>query len=1133
MSLNKVYGVLLSSVRENVIKDTNAEEGAHPKKGQEIWAQMLQKAGINSSIDFVTHKKYPLDYMPSLARAHSQIQKITYEESMYYFGQCFVRFCQASGHALMLQVAGREYRDFLVGIDNLHETMRFAYPKMRSPYFLVEQEDEEGCVMIYQSQRYGFAHYVIGQLEECAVQLYKVKAKARILEEVNLPDNKGCSVKYRLNFDNLTYRRDKVRAQKSSEQQLPDVDGNSLFKLLPFSIAFDKDLVIKHVGKGVKKLLGKRCRPGMVVSSIFKLRRPLIEFNWETILRMRNVAFELEVAVNIDDMDDDTPRKEDPSPAQAAGPGPGWTSSDPTSSAPSRSEDLSPRHNGSVQSSSTHPEPGHAACPHSTSGGSTSADSASGRKSHAPGNLRSAQKSRTTGNSAQKSRTAGNSGQRSSTARNLRSAQKSRTAGHSSSAQKSRTAGHSSSAKKAAAQNGTVGQRDPPEGSSAVSEHGTSAQRGSTPGPANGAIFSAGQNGAPEHNGSCTHVISSDQADPELSHPIISVKSSEPEPNHPESAAQTSPEHPNARPSGSAQSRNSYSVYGGIGASEDSGAFVEVESPERHEHGDHQTSGHKRSGKYGSRVTDDHTRAGSPGVSVASGWLCPFAQCMPAAALGGGAHHSDADFSQMNPDEATVAAKKEGIQHCPFMDLASPTTYAKSDRFKDYSLTVSPNKDPKPSEMSENGTRNGGESVTIKVTDTSSTNGLEDSSEEQKNAHRAAVFENGVTPSHAQESRNGRDTMAPIRQKESREQDGGKKREEGGARKKDAGDRSTALLKGQMKYIRDWDLLVYLFTPHISNIDELKKLRMYLSDLNMFDSSMSMVLNGHLSAPCLMHVIEKEKETSSKIQDNYQLQSGELAIRDKFLRNMLPGKIVNKVLHQEDTCEGFEMVTILFSNVVGFDNIVNNVNAHAVVQLLNFSLSIFDPLVDKHRLFKRMAALALEFLSVCPQVKCPIKKTPLTIRIGIHVGNVVTGTIGTLKRQYCLFGDAVNTAARIHTSSMAGRIHLSEPCHKELQQSDFVIVYRGVMSLKGKGETRTYWLAGRKDDPSTKVKAQRYMEEQLQHKASVTSKEDTAGPGADNQAGTDHSTAAKGLKDKGAKSHREGQGGTRERGTVL
>jgi class 3 adenylate cyclase len=84
----------------------------------------------------------------------------------------------------------------------------------------------------------------------------------------------------------------------------------------------------------------------------------------------------------------------------------------------------------------------------------------------------------------------------------------------------------------------------------------------------------------------------------------------------------------------------------------------------------------------------------------------------------------------------------------------------------------------------------------------------------------------------------------------------------------------------------------------------------------------------------------------------------------------------------------------------------------------------------------------------------------LKIRIGLNSGTVVAGVIGKRKFVYDLWGDVVNTASRMESHGKSGRIQITDATRSYLSDL-FMLEPRGMIAVKGKGATHTWFLTGR------------------------------------------------------------------------
>ncbi|XP_033116441.1 soluble guanylate cyclase 88E-like [Anneissia japonica] len=297
-------------------------------------------------------------------------------------------------------------------------------------------------------------------------------------------------------------------------------------------------------------------------------------------------------------------------------------------------------------------------------------------------------------------------------------------------------------------------------------------------------------------------------------------------------------------------------------------------------------------------------------------------------------------------------------------------------------------------------------------------------------------------------------------------------------------------LKGQMKYIREWDAIIFLCTPVMENIDAMAAAGLYVNDFSIHDSSRDLILAGTQKSTELKMALDQEQRKSAELEESMRKLDVEVKKTDSLLYQMIPKPVAEKLRKGDSatsTCEVFQCVTILFSDVVGFTTICSRITPMAVVAMLNSMYTKFDNLCEAYDVYKvetigdaymivsgaptpthdhvlRVSEMALSMIDAMHDLKEPDTDEHMTIRAGMHSGVVVAGVVGLKMPRYCLFGDTVNTASRMESTSEGQRIHISQATKDVLSTCPYVIEERGSIEVKGKGSMKTYWLKGRRDD---------------------------------------------------------------------
>jgi adenylate cyclase len=206
---------------------------------------------------------------------------------------------------------------------------------------------------------------------------------------------------------------------------------------------------------------------------------------------------------------------------------------------------------------------------------------------------------------------------------------------------------------------------------------------------------------------------------------------------------------------------------------------------------------------------------------------------------------------------------------------------------------------------------------------------------------------------------------------------------------------------------------------------------------------------------------------------------------DVLLRNILPEKAAQELmLHKTVQPVRHESVTVMFTDFQGFTKIAELVPPEDLIGELDECFRIFDAIVEDFKLEKiktigdsymcagglpvstethpeDMVAAAIEMqrqLTVLMQQKAAENKPVFEMRIGIHTGPVVAGVVGSHKFAYDIWGDTVNTAARLEQGGEAGKINISETTYQRVKHR-YQCEFRGKLAAKNKGEIAMYFVS--------------------------------------------------------------------------
>ena len=250
-------------------------------------------------------------------------------------------------------------------------------------------------------------------------------------------------------------------------------------------------------------------------------------------------------------------------------------------------------------------------------------------------------------------------------------------------------------------------------------------------------------------------------------------------------------------------------------------------------------------------------------------------------------------------------------------------------------------------------------------------------------------------------------------------------------------------------------------------------------------------------------VARQRDELDAEVKERTAELRAEKERSDELLLNILPAEVAEELKAKGAAdAKHFDQVTVLFTDFRGFTQLSEQVGPAELVAELNACFMAFDAIMGRYRIEKiktigdaymaagglpdpthggpvdvLRAALDMQDFMVRHRTEREASGRPFfEMRVGIHSGPVVAGIVGVKKFQYDIWGDTVNTAARMESSGEVGRVNISEATYELVKgtkrlntglptsqgeaavPSEFIFTPRGRVQAKGKGEMAMWFV---------------------------------------------------------------------------
>jgi len=207
---------------------------------------------------------------------------------------------------------------------------------------------------------------------------------------------------------------------------------------------------------------------------------------------------------------------------------------------------------------------------------------------------------------------------------------------------------------------------------------------------------------------------------------------------------------------------------------------------------------------------------------------------------------------------------------------------------------------------------------------------------------------------------------------------------------------------------------------------------------------------------------------------------------EALLLNILPEEIAEELKDKgRVNTRDYQLVSILFTDFKSFTQTAEKMSPQSLVEEIDTCFKAFDLITERYNIekiktigdaymaaggipnpdanaLKNSVLAGIEMQAFMGQRAIENQnagRPAFEMRLGIHAGPIVAGIVGVKKFQYDVWGDTVNTASRMESSSLVGKVNISETLYQFIKDEPcFTFEYRGSVQAKGKGEMAMYFV---------------------------------------------------------------------------